>query len=56
MFNRSMIDLIRGASKTGSDYYPETLKVSFVINTPLAFSAIWSIIKHFFEEETRRKI
>lgn len=55
-FNRQMIELIRGASKIGSDYFPETLKVSFVINTPMAFSAIWAVIKHFFEEETRRKV
>jgi CRAL/TRIO domain len=55
MFNKSMIDLIRGASKVGSDSFPETLKVSFFINTPLSFSAMYGVIKHFFEEDTRMK-
>ena len=55
-FNRAMLNLIRGAATQGSDYFPESLKVSYVINTPMTFSAIYSLVKHFFEEDTRKKM
>ncbi len=55
-FNRAMLNLIRGASVQGSDYFPESLKVSYVINTPMTFTAIYGLVKHFFEEDTRKKI
>ena len=55
-FNRAMLSLISGAAKQGSDYFPESLKVSYVINTPMTFSAIYGLVKHFFEEDTRKKI
>ena len=55
-FNRALMEMIRAVAKIGSDNFPESLEVSYIINTPLAFSAVWAIMKHFFEEETRKKV
>jgi len=49
-------DIIKLASAIGQDYYPEILGTMFIINAPMMFSGIWSIIKHFIDEKTRKKI
>ena len=38
------------------DNYPEVVKRVFLINTPVIFSAVWSIVKHFVDEGTRDKM
>ena len=49
-------DIIKLASSIGQDYYPEILGTMFIINAPMMFSGIWSIIKHFIDEKTKKKI
>lgn len=55
-FNKASFDMIRSVTKQGSDYCPETLKVSYIINAPMAFTAIYAIVKNFLEEDTRKKM
>eukprot|EP00478_Filoreta_tenera_P000950 GABV01000957.1.p1 GENE.GABV01000957.1~~GABV01000957.1.p1 ORF type:complete len:279 (+),score=71.39 GABV01000957.1:79-837(+) len=43
-------------SKIDQDTYPESMGVTFVINTSWLFSAIWSMIKPWLNERTQRKI
>jgi hypothetical protein len=38
------------------NYYPEHLGTMYIINTPLIFSAIWSVVTSMLEERTRKKI
>ena len=49
-------DLVKLMSKIGSNYYPETLGVMFIVNAPVIFYGIWNVAKYFLEEETRQKI
>lgn len=49
-------DLVKMMSKIGSNYYPETLGVMFIVNAPVIFYGIWNVAKYFLEEETRQKI
>lgn len=49
-------DLVKLMSKIGSNYYPETLGVMFIVNAPVIFYGIWNVAKYFLEEETREKI
>ncbi|KAG2001832.1 hypothetical protein CC2G_004961 [Coprinopsis cinerea AmutBmut pab1-1] len=44
------------ASRLATPYYPETLGTIIVVNAPSYFPTIWSWIKGWFDEGTRRKI
>ena len=37
-------------------FYPEMLKQALIINAPMVFPIIWNIVKHVFDERTRKKI
>ena len=38
------------------DYYPETMGAVYVVNAPLLFSALYTIVKGFLDERTRSKV
>jgi len=50
---RKVIQLLTAIS---SNNYPETLGRMFFINTPTLFTAVWSVIKNFLDENTVAKI
>lgn len=54
--NKTAFELIKFGAKVGQDYYPETLKCAFIVGAPRVFPFLWSIIKHFLEDDTRQKI
>jgi hypothetical protein len=35
-----------------SNHYPETMGKLFVINAPMLFTAVWSIVKNWLDEAT----
>jgi len=37
------------ASKVAQDNYPEILGRMFIVNAPMLFSAIWTVIKVFLD-------
>lgn len=55
-FNSQVRALVKLAAKVGSDYYPEIMGNLFVINAPMLFSGVWSVVKGFLDERTRNKI
>jgi hypothetical protein len=48
--------MIKLASTVASDNYPEISGKMFVVNTPMLFKGVWSIVKGFIDEKTRKKI
>jgi len=56
MMSPKIWELLKIASRTGQDYYPEILGQMYIINTPFFFHGAWQIIKGFFDEKTRRKV
>lgn len=54
--NKQVLGLVKLASKVGSDYYPEIMGNTFIVNAPIVFSGIWSLVKGFIDEKTRKKI
>jgi hypothetical protein len=48
--------LLSTLSHIDQDYYPESLGVMFIINTPFIFQTIWSFVNPLLEERTRKKI
>jgi|LauGreDrversion4_2_1035121.scaffolds.fasta_scaffold479561_1 hypothetical protein len=48
--------LIKFGSQIGSDYYPESMGLFFVVNAPTIFPLFWSIIKGWLNEKTRNRI
>ena len=48
--------MLKLAANVGSDYYPEIMGNLFVVNAPYLFSGVWSVVKGFLDERTRKKI
>jgi len=48
--------LFKLAAQVGSDYYPEIMGNTLIINTPMVFRGIWKVAKGFLDERTRKKI
>jgi hypothetical protein len=53
--NKQVYGLIKLASKVGSDYYPEIMGATLIVNSPMVFSGVWSVVKGFIDEKTRKK-
>jgi len=56
MSSGQVLSIIREISKIGQDYYPELLGTMFIVNAPMLFSSVWSLIKPFLDENTVKKI
>jgi hypothetical protein len=55
-FDSATRSLLKQLAHIDQHYYPESLGVMFIINTPFIFKTIWSFISPLLEERTRRKI
>jgi hypothetical protein len=49
-------EFVKIAINIGSDYYPEIMYKTYIINAPFLFKGAWAIIKPFIDEKTRKKI
>lgn len=49
-------EFVKLASDIGQNYYPEMLGQMFLINSGFFFSAVWTLVKGFIDEKTRKKI
>jgi len=54
--NSQVRGLVRLASQVGSDYYPEIMGQLYIVNAPMVFAGVWSVVKGFLDERTRKKI
>jgi hypothetical protein len=52
----SVSSFVKHISAVAQDYYPETLGKMFIINAPLLFTSVWSVVKYFLDEVTVQKI
>ena len=50
------ISLLKKIVAISQNYYPETLGHIVSINTPMLFNGIYSIIKGWVDEKTRKKV
>lgn len=48
--------LLSALAQIDQDYYPESLGVMFIINTPFIFKTVWAFVNPMLEERTRKKI
>ncbi|KAG1681322.1 hypothetical protein FOA52_007368 [Chlamydomonas sp. UWO 241] len=55
-FSTAARKLLTLLSHIDQDYYPESLGVMFIINTPFIFKTIWAFVNPMLEERTRKKI
>jgi hypothetical protein len=44
------------AGQIGSDYYPESAGLLFVVNASMLFTGVWAMCKNFMDEKTRKKV
>jgi hypothetical protein len=49
-------DFVMQAASIGQDRYPECMGKFYIINSPWAFSMVWSVIKPWLDEVTVAKI
>lgn len=52
----SVYSLVKTISRVSQDHYPEILGRMFIINSPLLFTATWTLIKGMLDETTTKKI
>jgi hypothetical protein len=52
----SVFGYVKQASTIGQNYYPERMGKFFIINAPLLFSSVWSLVKPMLDEVTAAKI
>ncbi|KAJ3206131.1 cytosolic factor, phosphatidylinositol/phosphatidylcholine transfer protein [Entophlyctis luteolus] len=52
----SVYGIVKSVSAIAQDYYPEMLGKMFVINAPMLFTGVWSLVKPMLDEVTVRKI
>jgi hypothetical protein len=55
-WNKSTMQVIKFILRLSQDYYPEILGKMVIVNAPFFFQGIYSIIKGWFDEKTRKKI
>lgn len=55
MFNSQVIGILKRCGQVMSDYYPETMGATIVINAPFLFKGVWGIAKGFIDERTAAK-
>ena len=48
--------ILKSVLSIGMDFYPEALGKIVVCNAPWYFTGVWSVIKTWLDERTRRKI
>lgn len=53
MFNKRTQNLVKVGSSIAQDYYPEGLGQLLIVNAPMLFTGIWSVVKSFLDENTR---
>lgn len=54
-FNKELRNFLNICAKMGQDYYPEVLGKCFIINAPMLFKGIWSIVSTMLDERTVNK-
>ncbi|KAI9010660.1 CRAL-TRIO domain-containing protein [Hyaloraphidium curvatum] len=52
----SVSSFVKHISAVAQDYYPETLGRMYIINAPMLFTSVWSVVKLFLDEATVQKI
>lgn len=55
-FNKKLRDFLNICARMGQDYYPEILARCFIINAPLLFKGVWSVLSTMLDERTVSKI
>jgi hypothetical protein len=56
LFGGKVKEFVKIATDLGQNYYPEMLGTMFIINSGFFFNAIWTMVKGFLDEKTRKKI
>lgn len=56
MWNKQTVGFVKKASKIAQDFYPEIMGKMVVANAPAVFTGIYSLIKGWIDEKTRKKI
>jgi hypothetical protein len=52
----SVYNLVNQVSTIAQNYYPEMLGKMFIINAPMLFTAVWSVVKQMLDQVTVDKI
>jgi hypothetical protein len=56
LMKKKVYNLLKLASGVAQENYPELLGKMFVVNAPLLFSGVWTMVKPMLDEGTRNKI
>lgn len=54
--SKKILDLTKAISSLCQDYYPETLAAVYIVNSGMMFKIVWTAVKPFLDEKTKKKI
>jgi hypothetical protein len=54
--SKKVMDLLKQVSGFSQNHYPETLGNLYIINSGIMFKVVWTAIKPFLDEKTKKKI
>jgi len=54
--SRKVLDFVKLISGFSQNHYPETLGTLFIINSGMMFKVVWTAVKHFLDEKTKKKV
>ena len=55
LLNKDTRAFLSASIKVASDNYPETIKMTWIVNAPFVFRAAWSMVCKMLDENTVRK-
>lgn len=56
MMNSRVYAMVQVGAKISQDNYPEIMGQMMIVNAPMLFTGVWSIVKGWLDERTRAKI
>ena len=56
MWNKQTTGFVKKAAKIAQDFYPEIMGTMVIANAPMIFTGIYTLIKGWIDEKTRKKI
>jgi len=54
--SKKILDLVKIVSSFSQNHYPETLGALYIINSGMMFKVVWTAVKPFLDEKTKKKI
>lgn len=56
LWSKQVKGFLKHVTSLGQNYYPEMMGHMMIVNAPMAFTAVWAVVKGWVDEKTREKV